>query len=169
MQKALNQLSISFKIIGATSMSEPEEQVEIESLEKERKLLQRSTIKIAKASFNIMYFNNNEEDQELNVDEYKQMIYKTINANGYFINEVTREKETMKYIQISITMLQEQTKLINTLMIKERIEYTSYNEEIIETSMEEIEEIMTHMRDKQLIWIEIIFLNRRTNVVIKIH
>ena len=77
------------------------------------------------------------------------MIYKTINTNGYYISEVTHENEKKKYIHIGIIMLQENAKIINSMMKKEGIEYTKYEEEIIETLKEEIDEVMTNMKDKQ--------------------
>ena len=126
MKKAFNQPNIKIKTIGATSMSKPEEQLEVEEFEKERQALQKSTIKIAKASFNIM--NENKDEEEINIEKYKQMIYKTINTYGYYISEVTYENETKKYIHISIIMLQENAKIINSMMKKVRIEYTKYEE-----------------------------------------
>ena len=52
---------------------------------------------------------------------------------------------------ISITMLQEKSKLINSMMEKEGIEYINYTEEIMETTKEKVDEILSHMKDRQLI------------------
>lgn len=55
LQEDFNQNNIKIKIIGTTSMSSTEEQIEMENLEYERNSLQKSTIMIAKASFMVMH------------------------------------------------------------------------------------------------------------------
>ena len=73
MKETQQNTNITTKIIGTTSMSTPEEQLELERLEQERLALQKPIIKIAKANFTIMHNCN----KEIDIDQYKQMIYPT--------------------------------------------------------------------------------------------
>ena len=145
MKEILQNDNISIKIIGSTTMSTPEEQTELEKLEEERLTLQKSTIKIAKAKFQIMYKNN----EEINYDLYKQMIYKTCNTEGYYINDMAIDDTTNQHLLISIIMLQDKTNIIKQIMQKQGIEYTFYEENCIETTKEEVNNVMLHMMERQ--------------------
>ena len=145
MKEILQNSNITAKITGTTTMSTPEEQLELERLEQERLSLQKSIIKIAKAKFTIMHNNND----DINIDQYKRMIYKTWNTEGYYVKEVTREDTSNQHVNISIIMLQDNANFINQIMQKDGITFTAYEENCIETTKEEIDNIMLCMTERQ--------------------
>ena len=154
MKEILKNDNISIKIIGSTPMLTPEEQLELERLEHERLELKKSIIKIVKAKFIIMYNIN----EEINYDIYKQMIYKSCNSEGYFINSIAIDDTTSHHLEVSITMLKDKANQIKEIMKNLKIEFTHFEEESIETTQEEIEKTKTKMNERKNM-LEIIDLN----------
>ena len=145
MKEILHDDNVSIKITGSTSMITPEEQKEKERLIQERMTLQKTFIRIAKAKFTIMSKSNEEIDTVF----YKQMIYTTCNIDGYYINDISIDSTSDCHLCISITMLQDKVNIIKQIMKKQEIEFTNYEEHIIESTKEEIDKIMLHMMERQ--------------------
>ena len=84
-------------------------------------------------------------NEEINYDIYKQMIYKSCNSEGYFINSIAIDDTTSHHLVVSITMLKDKANQIKEIMKNQKIEFTHFEEESIETTQEEIEKTKTKM------------------------
>ena len=141
----LNERIIEHNVIGNLIMTSRKDKKLIKILEEERRLSIIADVKFARIEMIIPEIYNIEDEGMMKT---KIMIYKTIEEDGYYIENATFNETTRDYI-IPIVMIEEQIKALIAAIDNAKIPYKEYEETIMHATIRDIENITNQFSERK--------------------